>query len=68
MKNFVTVLVIGFFVSSCVVVKNSEVSFKNEMTPEQACILKTHYVNTNEEIPDSVKSVLDKSGIDCREI
>ena len=68
MKKLVPILMIGFFISSCVVVKNNEMTFQTEMTPEQACILENHYTTNNEEVPDSVKTLLDNGDVDCSEI
>ena len=68
MKNLASILMICCFFSSCVVVKNNEMTFQTEITPEQACILKNHYITNNEEVPDFVKTLLDNSDVDCSEV
>lgn len=67
MKNFAAILMIGLFITSCVVVKNNEMIVQTEITPEQACILKNHYLTNDEKVPDAVKNLLHNSDVDCSE-
>jgi hypothetical protein len=55
-------------ISSCVSVdrpSNTTNFYEYNMTFEQACILKNHYQNQDENIPSSVQAVIDESESVC---
>ena len=54
--------------SSCVGLDGNDITnnyYENNITFEQACILKSHYEEQGEDIPLSVQSVLDDSDAVC---
>ena len=54
--------------SSCVGLDGNDITnnyYENNITFEQACILKNHYEEQGEDIPLSVQSVLDDSDAVC---
>jgi len=56
-------------ISSCVSVErpsNTTNYYEYNMTFEQACILKNHYQNQDENIPSSVQTVIDESESVCK--
>ena len=55
-------------ISSCVGLDGNDITnnyYENNITFEQACILKNHYEEQGEDIPLSVQSVLDESDAAC---
>ena len=55
-------------ISSCVGLDGNDITnnyYENNITFEQACILKNHYEEQGEDIPLSVQSVLDDSDAVC---
>ena len=53
-------------ISSCVGLDDiTNNYYENNITFEQACILKDHYIERDESIPLSVQSVLDDSNAVC---
>ena len=56
-------------ISSCVSVERPSSTtnyYEYNMTFEQACILKNHYQNQDENIPSSVQAVIDESESVCK--
>ena len=55
-------------ISSCVGLDGNDITnnyYENNITFEQACILKNHYIERGEGIPLSIQSVLDDSDAVC---
>ena len=60
--------VVCVLISSCVGLDGNDITnnyYENNITFEQACILRNHYLEQGEDIPLSVQSVLDDSDAVC---
>ena len=68
MSKLGILLVLCVSISSCVGLDGNDITnnyYENNITFEQACILKDHYIEQDEGIPLSVQSVLDDSDAVC---
>ena len=68
MSKLGVLFVICVSISSCVGLDGNDITnnyYENNITFEQACILKNHYEEQGEDIPLSVQSVLDDSDAVC---
>ena len=68
MSKLGVLFVICVSISSCVGLDGNDITnnyYENNITFEQACILKNHYDEQGEDIPLSVQSVLDDSDAVC---
>jgi len=63
--KYIAVLILGFLITSCSITTNNNNYYSLGIDPEQACILKDHYLKNNKEIPESVESALEESNADC---
>ena len=69
MNKLLMLFITCISISSCVSVErpsNTTNYYEYNMTFEQACILKNHYQNQDENIPSSVKAVIDESESVCK--
>ena len=68
MSKLGVLFVVSVSISSCVGLDGNDITnnyYENNITFEQACILKNHYEEQGEDIPLSVQSVLDDSDAVC---
>ena len=68
MSKLGVLFVVCVLISSCVGLDGNDITnnyYENNITFEQACILKNHYEEQGEDIPLSVQSVLDDSDAVC---
>ena len=68
MSKLGVLFVVCVSISSCVGLDGNDITnnyYENNITFEQACILKNHYEEQGEDIPLSVQSVLDDSDAVC---
>ena len=68
MSKLGVLFVVCLSISSCVGLDGNDITnnyYENNITFEQACILKNHYEEQGEDIPLSVQSVLDDSDAVC---
>ena len=68
MSKLGILFVVCISISSCVGLDGNDITnnyYENNITFEQACILKNHYEEQGEDIPLSVQSVLDDSDAVC---
>ena len=68
MSKLGILFVVCISISSCVGLDGNDITnnyYENNITFEQACILKNHYDEQGEDIPLSVQSVLDDSDAVC---
>ena len=68
MSKLGILFVVCLSISSCVGLDGNDITnnnYENNITYEQACILKNHYEEQGEDIPLSVQSVLDDSDAVC---
>ena len=68
MNKLGILFVVCLSISSCVSLDGNDITnnyYENNITFEQACILKNHYEEQGEDIPLSVQSVLDDSDAVC---
>ena len=68
MNKLGVLFVVCVLISSCVGLDGNDITnnyYENNITFEQACILKNHYEEQGEDIPLSVQSVLDDSDAVC---
>ena len=68
MSKYGILFVVCVSISSCVGLDGNDITnnyYENNITFEQACILKNHYEEQGEDIPLSVQSVLDDSDAVC---
>ena len=68
MNKLGVLFVICVSISSCIGLDGNDITnnyYENNITFEQACILKNHYEEQGEDIPLSVQSVLDDSDAVC---
>ena len=68
MSKLGMLFVVCMSISSCVGLDGNDITnnyYENNITFEQACILKNHYEEQGEDIPLSVQSVLDDSDAVC---
>ena len=68
MSKLGVLFVVCVLISSCVGLDGNDITnnyYENNITFEQACILKNHYKERSEDIPLSVQSVLDDSDAVC---
>jgi len=68
MSKLGILFVVCVSMSSCVGLDGNDITnnyYENNITFEQACILKNHYEEQGEDIPLSVQSVLDDSDAVC---
>ena len=68
MNKLGVLFVVCVSISSCVGLDGNDITnnyYENNITFEQACILKNHYEEQGEDIPLSVQSVLDDSDAVC---
>jgi len=68
MSKLGVLFVVCVSMSSCVGLDGNDITnnyYENNITFEQACILKNHYEEQGEDIPLSVQSVLDDSDAVC---
>lgn len=68
MKKITALFVVCISISSCVSFDRAENTTNNyqiNITFEQACILKNHYKDQNEDIPLSVQAVIEESDETC---
>jgi len=68
MSKLGILFVVCVSISSCVGLDGNDITnnyYENNITFEQACILKNHYEEQGEDIPLSVQSVLDDSDAVC---
>ena len=69
MNKLLMLFITCISISSCVSVErpsNTTNYYEYNMTFEQACILKNHYQNQDENIPSSVQAVIDESESVCK--
>ena len=69
MNKLLMLFITCISISSCVSVErpsNTTNYYEYNMTFEQACILKNHYQNQDENIPSSVQAVIDESESGCK--
>ena len=69
MNKLLMLFITCISISSCVSVdrpSNTTNFYEYNMTFEQACILKNHYQNQDENIPSSVQAVIDESASACK--
>ena len=68
MSKLGVLFVVCVSISSCVGLDGNDITnnyYENNITFAQACILKNHYIEHGENIPLSVRSVLDDSDAVC---
>ena len=68
MSKLGILFVVCVSISSCVGLDGNDITnnyYENNITFEQACILRNHYLEQDEDIPLSVQSVLDDSDAVC---
>jgi hypothetical protein len=68
MSKLGILFVVCVSISSCVGLDGNDITnnyYENNITFEQACILRDHYLEQGEDIPLSVQSVLDDSDAAC---
>tara|TARA_B100000035_G_scaffold117176_1_gene99316 strand:- start:93 stop:302 length:210 start_codon:yes stop_codon:yes gene_type:complete len=68
MSKLGILFVVCVSMSSCVGLDGNDITnnyYENNITFEQACILKNHYEEQGEDIPLSVQSVLDDNDAVC---
>ena len=68
MSKLGILFVVCVSMSSCVGLDGNDITnnyYENNITFEQACVLKNHYEEQGEDIPLSVQSVLDDSDAVC---
>ena len=68
MSKLGILFVVCVSISSCVGLDGNDITnnyYENNITFEQACVLKNHYEEQGEDIPLSVQSVLDDSDAVC---
>ena len=68
MNKLGILFVVCLSISSCVGLDGNDITnnyYENNITFEQACILKNHYEEQGEDSPLSVQSVLDDSDAVC---
>ena len=68
MSKLGILFVVCVSISSCVGLDGNDITnnyYENNITFEQACILRDHYLEQGEDIPLSVQSVLDDSNAVC---
>ena len=68
MSKLGVLFVVCLSISSCVGLDGNDITnnyYENNITFEQACILKNHYIEQGEGIPLSIQSVLDDSDAVC---
>ena len=68
MSKLGVLFVVCVSISSCVGLDGNDITnnyYENNITFEQACILKNHYEEQGEDIPLSIQSVLDDSDAVC---
>ena len=68
MSKLGVLFVVSVSISSCVGLDGNDITnnyYENNITFEQACILKNHYEEQGEDIPLSVQSVLDDIDAVC---
>ena len=68
MSKLGILFVVYISISSCVGLHGNDITnnyYENNITFEQACILKNHYQNQGENVPSSVRAVIDESDAVC---
>ena len=68
MSKLGILFVVCVSISSCVGLDGNDITnnyYENNITFEQACILRDHYIEQGNDIPLSVQSVLDDSNAVC---
>ena len=68
MSKLGVLFVVCVSISSCVGLDGNDITnnyYENNITFEQACILKNHYQKQDENVPSSVQAVIDESESVC---